>query len=111
LIRNIFQGKTSEFISENNLLLTENMKSQLNELFNRVSSIEKQIILKMSKANEAISREDLKQALSLSSTDLINGLQSLNRRYLFTLIEREKTLFNLSPVFREYVKQLDIVNH
>ncbi len=35
---------------------------------------------------------------------LINGLQSLRKRYLLKPIEGEKILFNLSPVFREYVK-------
>jgi hypothetical protein len=35
--------------------------------------------------------------------ELINGLQSLKRRYLVTTIESDKTLFILSPVFREYV--------
>jgi hypothetical protein len=36
--------------------------------------------------------------------ELVNGLQSLRRRYLLTTIEGDKTLFNLSPIFREYVK-------
>jgi len=52
LIRNIFQGKTSDFLSDDNLLLTENIKSQLNELFNRFSSIEKQIVLEIIKINQ-----------------------------------------------------------
>ena len=103
LIRNIFQGRISEFLSEE-LLLTEDMKYQLNELFNRLSTVEQQIISELSKYNKPVSREHLRDNLSLSSMDLINGLQSLNRRYLVTSIEDEKTLFNLSPVFREYVR-------
>ncbi|WP_016951628.1 NB-ARC domain-containing protein [Anabaena sp. PCC 7108] len=103
LIRNIFQCRVSEFLSDG-LLLTEDMKYQLNELFNRLSTVEQQITLELSKYNQPVSREHLRESLSLSSMDLINGLQSLNRRYLVTPIEGEKTLFNLSPVFREYVK-------
>ena len=102
LIRNIFQGKISDFLSEG-LLLTENMKYQLSELFNRLSTVEQQIVLEMSKSNQPVNREQLRESLSLSSMELINGLQSLKRRYLVTTIESDKTLFILSPVFREYV--------
>ncbi|HBE30725.1 MAG TPA: ATPase domain-containing protein [Cyanobacteria bacterium UBA11368] len=104
LIKNIFLGKVSEFLTEDSLILTENMKSQLNELFERLSAIEQQIVLELSKYNQAVSREDLRQALSLSSMDLINGLQSLQKRYLIKTINGEKISFNLSPVFREYVR-------
>jgi ABC-type cobalamin/Fe3+-siderophores transport system ATPase subunit len=102
LIRNIFQGTISDFLSEG-LLLTENMKYQLSELFNRLSTVEQQIVLEMSKSNQPVNREQLRESLSLSSMELINGLQSLKRRYLVTTIESDKTLFILSPVFREYV--------
>ena len=102
LIINIFQGKISDFLSEG-LLLTENMKYQLSELFNRLSTVEQQIVLEMSKSNQPVNREQLRESLSLSSMELINGLQSLKRRYLVTTIESDKTLFILSPVFREYV--------
>jgi ABC-type cobalamin/Fe3+-siderophores transport system ATPase subunit len=102
LIRNIFQGRVSEFLSEG-LLLTEDMKYQLSELFNRLSTVEQQIVLEMSKSNQPVNREQLRESLSLSSMELINGLQSLKRRYLVTTIESDKTLFILSPVFREYV--------
>ena len=104
LIKNIFLGKVSEFLTEDSLILTENMKSRFNELFERLSAIEQQIVLEFSKYNQAASREDLRQALSLSSMDLINGLQSLQKRYLIKTIEGEKVAFNLSPLFREYVR-------
>ncbi len=104
LIRNIFMGKVSEFLKEDCLLLTEDIKFRLNELFDRLSPIEQQIVVELSKFNQPVSREDLRQALSLSSTDFINGLQSLSKRYLLKTIEGEKISFNLSPVFREYVR-------
>ncbi len=103
LIRNIFGCKVSEFIKEDSLILTEDMKFQFNELFQRMSAIEQQIVRELSKANQPMSREDLRQALSFSSTDLINGLQSLSKRYLVKSVEGDRISFNLSPVFREYV--------
>ncbi|MGL5134732.1 MAG: ATP-binding protein, partial [Planktothrix sp.] len=60
--------------------------------------------LELSKSDQPISREDLKQNLPLSSVDFFKGLQSLQQRYLVTKIKEEKVMFKLSPVFREYVK-------
>lgn len=100
LIKNVFLGKVAEFLAEDSLILTEDMKSRFSELFHRLSPIEQQIVLELSKSNQPMSREDFRQSLELSSMDLINGLQSLNRRYLLKRIEREKVLFNLSPLFR-----------
>ncbi|MFE1744151.1 NB-ARC domain-containing protein [Coleofasciculus sp. H7-2] len=108
LIKNIFLGKVSEFLSENTLLLTEDIKFRFNELFDQLSAIEQQIVLNLSKSNQPMSREDLRQGLSLSSMDLINGLQSLKKRYLLRTTEEEKILFNLSPIFREYINTLSI---
>jgi hypothetical protein len=42
--------------------------------------------------------------LSLSSMDIINGLQSLVRRFVITKSEGNEKLFNLSSVFREYLR-------
>ncbi|MCT7952875.1 NB-ARC domain-containing protein [Ancylothrix sp. C2] len=103
LIKNIFGGKVSEFLAEDSLILTEEIKFMLNELFKRLSAVEQQIAVELSKYDQAVSREDLRQALSLSSMDLINGLQSLTKRYLLKPIEAEKMLFNLAPVFRQYI--------
>ncbi|MFB2833138.1 NB-ARC domain-containing protein [Aerosakkonemataceae cyanobacterium BLCC-F167] len=106
LIKNIFFGKADEFVRQETLHLTEDMKFRLSELWERLTPVEQQILLELSKFNQPTSREELRQSLSLSSTDFINGLQSLNKRYLLKPIEGEKTAFNLSPVFREYMRYL-----
>jgi len=103
LIRTIFLGKVSDFLREDTLVLTEDMKVRLTELWERLSPIEKQIVGELSKSNQPLSREELRKLLSLSSMDLMNGLQSLSKRYLIKTIEKEKILFDLSPVFKEYV--------
>ncbi|WP_354635159.1 ATP-binding protein [Planktothricoides raciborskii] len=102
LIKNIFDGQVADFLGENHLLITQDMP--LPQLLNRLSPIEKQVILALSKFDQPVTREDLIQALDLSSMDLIQGLQSLQKRYLVRKITGEKVRFNLSPVFREYVR-------
>ncbi len=102
LIKNIFDGQVADFLGENHLLITQDMP--LPQLFNRLSPIEQQLVLALSKFDQPVTREDLIQALDFSSMDLIQGLQSLQKRYLVRKITGEKVRFNLSPVFREYVR-------
>lgn len=104
LIKNIFGGKVADFLKEDSLVVTKDMKSRLTELFNRLSSTEQEILLQLSKLDVPVSREDLRQSLSMSSMDLMNGLRSLRQRYLLQRIEGEKVLFDLSLVVREYVR-------
>lgn len=104
LIKDVFQGEVAEFLQENNLILTEDFKSLFNSIWMRLTDVEKQILLKISQNNEPICRDEIKKLLSLSSIDIINGIQSLNRRFLLTRLETDEKLFNLSPVLRAYLK-------
>lgn len=103
LIQDIYDGEVADFLTENSLIITQNMQSHFNDLFSRLSPIEQQIILELIKSDQPISREDLKQNLLLSSVDFVKGLQSLQQRYVVTKIKADKILFKLSAVFREYV--------
>jgi hypothetical protein len=104
LIKNIFDGKVAEFLTENNLIITQNIQAHFHQIFNRLSVIEQVIILELSKFEQPVTREELKENLDLASLDFLNGLQSLQQRYLITKIEQEQILFNLSPLFKEYLK-------
>ncbi|NET42196.1 NB-ARC domain-containing protein [Okeania sp. SIO2B3] len=102
VIKDMFRGNVSNFLTEEGLLLIEEIRLKVAERFSRLSPIEQEIIREISKHNEPVSREYLKQSLSLSSIDLINGLRSLARRYLLQKTETNEILFNLSPIVREY---------
>jgi len=103
-IKNIFDGDVAEFLADNSLIITPNMQDNFHQLFNRLSPREKQLVLELSKFEQPVSREYLRQSLDLSSMDLINGLQSLQQRYLVRKVKEDKILFKLSSVFQEYVK-------
>lgn len=103
-IKKIFDGDVAEFLADNSLIITKNMQDNFNQLFNKLSPIEQQLVLELSKVDKPVSREYLRQSLDLSSMDLINGLQSLQQRYLVTKIKQDKILFKLSSVFQQYVK-------
>ncbi|HEY9701817.1 MAG TPA: ATP-binding protein, partial [Allocoleopsis sp.] len=70
LIKDIYQGQVSEFLTESGLTLTENIKFRLNELFNRLSSVEIKIILQLSKFDQPISREELGEGLEMASNEI-----------------------------------------
>ncbi len=110
LIKDIFQDLVSQLIAEGNLIITEEMKLLFDTSYQRMSDVEKQIVLKISQWDENISREDLKKSCSLSSTDIINGLQSLKRRYLLNQIKTNNTLFRLPSLFKEYIKNFQMQN-
>jgi len=110
LIKDIFQDLVSQFIAEGNLIITEEMKLLFDASYQRMSDAEKQIVLKISKCDENVSIEDLKKSCSLSSIDIINGLQSLKRRYLLNQIKTNNTLFSLSSLFKEYIKNFQMQN-
>ncbi|WP_254172952.1 ATP-binding protein [Planktothrix pseudagardhii] len=104
LIKNIFDGDVAEFLAENELVITQKMRSHFNQLYNRLSQVEQQIVLKFSQFEQPLSRETLRESVELSSTDLINGLQSLQQRYLVAKIKQDKIMFKLSSIFRGFVK-------
>jgi hypothetical protein len=106
LIKDFFNDSVTKFLSEEQPILTNQMRSQFKQLFTKLSPLEQQLALELSKFKEPVVRETLKENLNLSSTDFINALQSLEKRYLITKIKGEKTLFDLSPIFKEYVKTL-----
>ncbi|MEB3151014.1 MAG: NB-ARC domain-containing protein [Sphaerospermopsis sp.] len=103
LIHSNYDGDVGEFLAEETLLITNQMQSRFREIFNRLSTQEQEIVLSLSKFDIPVTREDLKQHSRLSAIDFINGLQSLQQRYLMTKIKDEKMFFQLYPVFREYV--------
>ncbi|NEP62248.1 MAG: ATP-binding protein [Symploca sp. SIO2G7] len=102
-IKNIFDGYVADFLLDNELIITKDMQSNLQLLFDKLSPTEQQIIFQMRNFKQPLPREDLKASLELSSTDFINGLESLQQRCLVTKIKGDKIRFKLSPVFQEYV--------
>lgn len=101
LIKDVFDGKVNDFLAENSLVITKKRQSHLKQIFGRCSPLAQQIALELSKVDQPLSREELKNNLDLSASDLINGLQSLQQRYL---IQREQNRFQLSSIFKAYIK-------
>jgi hypothetical protein len=110
LVKDFFDDSVADFLAEEALILSNRMRSQFKLLFERLSIVEKEMVLALSKLGKPTSREDLKESLDLPSTELINALQSLQKRSLVNRKKENKTLFYLCPLFTEYVTNL-VNNH
>ena len=108
LIQDVYHGCVGEFLQEENIVITAKIKESLTTIIKRLSPIEKQIIQFLINLKKDCSRNELKLSLDLSGDDLIKGLQSLQKRYLLTKIQESEILFNLSPVFKKYIKDTGI---
>lgn len=104
LINDIFFGKVSDFLAEGGLVLPADTQLKIQNLLRRLSPLENQIIWKLSQFEQPISKEELREDLDLSLMELINGLQSLKRRYLINMVAGEGVLLDLSVVIREYLR-------
>ncbi len=104
LINKNYDGQVADFLAENTLHITNQMQSRFREMFNHLSTPEKEIVWHLSKFDIPITRDSLKEGLNLSVVDFNNGLQSLQERYLVRKVRNNTILFQLSSVFREYVR-------
>ncbi|MEG4302652.1 NB-ARC domain-containing protein [Microcoleus sp. D3_18a_C4] len=103
-IQEIFRGRVAEFLKYDTLFLGEELAATLHPQINRLSELEKKLICRLSREANSVSIEQLLQDADLSPSELFNGLQSLGRRSLVEIEEREnETLFSVCPVVRQYV--------
>ena len=93
----------SELLIDDTILLPEDLKDILQQQFDRTSELEKQVMSLLAKENQPVNLAKLLEKAQISSSDLLNALQSLSRR---CLIEKEGSLYTLPPVLKQYIKEL-----
>ncbi|XZN89183.1 MAG: NB-ARC domain-containing protein [Microcoleus sp.] len=91
----------TELLLDDTILLPEDLKDVLDEQYDRTSELEKQVLSLLATENQPVSFAKLLQNRQISSSDLLNALQSLSRR---CLIEKQENLYTLSPVLKQYIK-------
>jgi hypothetical protein len=93
----------NELLLNNTVLLPEDLKDVLQQQFDRLSEIEKQVLSLLCRESESVNLAKLLEFGTVRSPDLLNALQSLSRR---CLIEKTGNLYSLPPVLRQYIKGL-----
>ncbi|WP_341736380.1 NB-ARC domain-containing protein [Microcoleus sp. CAWBG640] len=100
LIQELGIGAT-EVLIDDTILLPEDLKDVLQQQYDRTSELEKQVLSLLATENQPVNFAKLLQHGQISSSDLLNALQSLSRR---CFIEKEASLYTLSPVLKQYIK-------
>jgi hypothetical protein len=108
LIKDLFSGSISELWQCDPLFLGDTLKNQLNEDINRLSELEKKVILTVAREPEAVSMAKVLDNLKELPSDILDTFQSLIRRSLITKKEQGKiTIFTVNPLIRQYLKTQD----
>ncbi|XZO02133.1 MAG: NB-ARC domain-containing protein [Microcoleus sp.] len=100
LIQELGIGAT-ELLIDDTILLPEDLKDVLDEQYDRTSELEKQVLSLLATENQPVNFAKLLQNTQIPSSDLLNALQSLSRR---CSIEKQASLYTLSPVLKQYIK-------
>ncbi|MEG4530787.1 NB-ARC domain-containing protein [Microcoleus sp. D2_18a_D3] len=93
-------GGVTELLPNDTILLPADLKDVLQQQFDRLSELEKQVISLLAKESQPINRAKLLENEIIPASDLLNALQSLSRR---CLIEQQANFYTISPVLRQYL--------
>jgi hypothetical protein len=105
LIKDLFNGRTDEYLKYNPLLLCEELKAILNQQFDRLSDLEKEVMSCIGSKVEPVATAKLLEDIQISPSELFSAIQSLERRSLIEKqTQNDETVFTLAPVVRQYVK-------
>ncbi|MCF2148617.1 NB-ARC domain-containing protein [Desmonostoc muscorum LEGE 12446] len=99
-IQDLFSGNVSEFLSQDTVVFGD-IWDILEQQFERLSDLEKEIIYWLAINHEAVSLAELQKDIisALSLQKLLEVLESLVRR---SLVEKTEAMFTLQPVVMEY---------
>ncbi len=94
-------GCVTELLPDDTILLPEDLKDVLQQQFDRLSELEKQVISLLARESQPVDRAKLLENDIIPVSDLANALQSLSRR---CLLEKLENFYTLSPIMKQYIK-------
>ena len=105
--KNLFGGSVAQYLTYQPLFLSDELTNILQQHFQRLSELEKQVLCQLSEAAKSVSVSQLLEKSQLSSPELFQTLLSLERRSLIDKItEENQTLFILKSIFSHYIKSV-----
>ncbi|NJK53443.1 MAG: hypothetical protein HC936_12675 [Leptolyngbyaceae cyanobacterium SU_3_3] len=105
LIQDVCQGSTTAFLNMNTIVVHQ-LDHVLAERIQWLSSTELDVLQTLAQANQPVSREWLQATLdSVSGSQLLEILLSLERRCLLEILSEETVRFALAPIVQKYVGQ------
>ncbi len=103
-IQDVFAGNVTEFLQQNTVVFGD-IRDILDQQFERLSDLEKEIIYWLAINCEPVSLSELREDIlsPVPQQKLLEALESLVRR---SLVEKSAATFTLQPVVMEYVTQV-----
>lgn len=105
-IGEVFDGNVGEFLKQNTVYVGK-LNKAIAWQFDRLSSLEKEIMLQLAIAQSSVSLEQLQAVIpaTVRKSDLIEALESLLWRSLVEKTsDKQCSLFSLQPIIMKYVK-------
>lgn len=105
-IEDVFGGNVSEFLQQNTVVFGD-IRDILDQQFERLSDLEKEIIYWLAINREPVALSDLRDDIvsPVAPQKSLEAIESLVRR---SLVEKSTATFTLQPVVMEYVTQVFI---
>lgn len=102
-ISDLFAGNIERFLAQGTAIFGD-IQDLLQQQFNRLSSLEREIVYWLAINREPVAIAELQADLlsPLTAAEVLEALESLARR---SLIEKGATIFTLQPVLMEYVTE------
>lgn len=100
-IQELFAGNVADFLDMSLTGIVQDIIFLVEQQFERLSPVEKDIMYWLAIADEGVSLTKLRDLLAVLELDLFTALKSLGER---SLIEKASGKFSLQPVVKEYVK-------
>ena len=105
MIQELFSGNVADFLQCKTVILSESLVAELNQQFQRLTQQEQTVMIQLAKEDSPITLNQIDKIVQLSTSDLLNSIQSLARRLLLEMTDESKTTyFSLNPVWKQYIK-------
>ena len=96
-------GGVTELLTDDTILLPEDLKDVLQQQCDRLSEIEKQVLSLLARESEPVNLAKLLENGTMPASYLLNALQSLSRR---CLIQQQGSFYALPQVVKQYIKEM-----
>nr|WP_275072576.1 NB-ARC domain-containing protein [Petrachloros mirabilis] len=104
-IQELFDGSVREFLRQRTTLIVQDIRELLDDQFNRLSELEKEIMIWLAIAQHPLSFSQIDKLilLPIDSSELMQALGSLGRRSLVEKNKHTPNKFELQPVVMDYM--------
>lgn len=116
-IQDLFDGNVAEFVKHKTWIFGD-FSEILNQPFQRLSNLEKQILRCLASEANAVSLQDFKNKLpeSLRASEIMEALASLIHRYWIETASRKdknsgETLYKIQTLVKKYVEKYQLTKH